>query len=182
MPEQGTKPQQGTPMMGVDPTTGVARFIAVNSDGEIATGGGGGGGPVTNAGTFAVQVTSSASHPVTNAGTFAVQAALNAGANVIGKVDHTTTGISHGKKTVTTAGTDVVLAASTPAKWVTIQAYRANTKDIAVGGTGVDAAEATGDGVALAPGASITLSIDNLADVFIDATVSGEGVRFTYGT
>jgi len=97
------------------------------------------------------------------------------------KVNHTTTGIGHGKKTVTTAGTDVALAASTPAKWVTVQAYRANTANIAVGAAGVDATAATGDGVTLAPGESITLPVDNLADVFIDATVNGEGVRFTYG-
>lgn len=100
----------------------------------------------------------------------------------VGSVDHATTGIGHGKKTVTTAGTDVALASSTAAKWVTIQAYRANTANIAVGGSGVDATAATGDGVTLAAGESITLPIDNLADVFIDATVNGEGVRFTYGS
>ena len=53
---------------------------------------------------------------------------------------------------------------------------------IAVGATGVDATEATGTGVLLDAGESITMPVDNLADVFIDATVSGEGVRFTYGT
>lgn len=96
--------------------------------------------------------------------------------------EHAATGVSHGKKTVTTAGTDVVLAASTDAKWVCIQAYRANTGQIAVGGTGVDATAANGDGVSLSGGESITLPIDNLADVYIDATVNGEGVRYTYGT
>lgn len=108
-------------------------------------------------------------------------AATPAGSNVIGKVDHSTTGIGHGKKTVTTAGTDLVLASSTPAKWVTVQAYRANTGFISVGAAGVDAV-AAGDGVQLAAGESITLPVDNLSDVFVDATVSGEGVRFTYGT
>jgi len=100
----------------------------------------------------------------------------------IGAVDHTTTGIGHGVKIVTTAGTDVVLAESTAAKWVTIQAQTDNTGLIAVGGSGVDATEATGTGVALAAGESITLPIDNLADIYIDSTVNGEGVRFTYGT
>lgn len=108
-------------------------------------------------------------------------AATPAGTNVIGKVDHTSTGIGHGKKTVTTAGTDVAIAASTAAKWVTVQAYRANTGYISVGASGVDAV-AAGDGVQLSAGESITLPIDNLADVFVDATVNGEGVRFTYGT
>lgn len=107
---------------------------------------------------------------------------LAAGSAVIGKVDHTTTGIGHGVKTVTTAGTDVVLASSTPAKWVTIQAQTDNTGYIAVGASGVDATIATGDGVLLSAGESITIPCDNLADIYIDATVSTDGVRYTYGT
>ena len=63
---------------------------------------------------------------------------------------HNITGIGHGVKTVTTAGTDVVLAASTVAKVVIIQAQTDNTGVIAVGASGVD------------------------------ATVNGEGVRYTY--
>lgn len=107
---------------------------------------------------------------------------LAAGTAVIGKVDHSSTGIGHGVTTVTTAGTDVVLAGSTAAKWVTVQAQTDNTGWIAVGATGVDATEATGTGVLLDAGESVTLPIDNLADVFIDSTVNGEGVRYTYGT
>lgn len=109
-------------------------------------------------------------------------AALVAGSAVIGKVDHSTTGLGHGVTTVTTAGTDVALAGSTAAKWVTVQAQTDNTGWIAVGATGVDATEATGNGVLLDAGESITLPVDNLADVFIDSTVNGEGVRYTYGT
>ena len=96
--------------------------------------------------------------------------------------DHSTTGVGHGVKTVTTAGTDVVLAASTSAKWIIIQAQTDNTGWIAVGATGVDATVATGTGALLGAGESITLPIDNLADVYIDSTVNGEGVRYTYGT
>lgn len=92
------------------------------------------------------------------------------------------TGIAHGSKTVTTAGTDVALAASTACKKVIIEAYEANTGRIAVGGSGVDATAATGTGVTLGPKDTITIEIDNLADIFIDATVSAEGVRFTYFT
>lgn len=112
----------------------------------------------------------------------ATDVGLPAGSAVIGKVDHTTTGLGHGVKTVTSAGTDEALAASTPAKWVSIQAQRDNTSAIAVGGSGVDATEATGTGIMLGPGDIFHLPCDNLADVFIDALVSGEGVRFTYGT
>lgn len=96
----------------------------------------------------------------------------------VGKV----TSIGHGVKTVTTAGTDVALAASTPAKVVIIQAQTDNTGAIAVGASGVDATVATGSGVLLYAGDSVALEIDNLADVYIDATVNGEGVRYTYLT
>ena len=104
------------------------------------------------------------------------------GSAVIGKIDHTTTGLGHGSKNVTTAGTDEAIAASTPAKWVVLFARTTNTNYIAVGGAGVDATLATGTGVLLAAGDKLTLAVDNLADVFIDALVSGEGVRFTYGS
>lgn len=89
-------------------------------------------------------------------------------------------GIGHGVKTVTTAGTDVALAASTACKKVDIQAQTDNTSLIAVGGSGVDATVATGTGILLNPGDFYSLEIDNLADVYIDSLVNGEGVRFTY--
>jgi hypothetical protein len=100
----------------------------------------------------------------------------------IGVVGHNITGIGHGVKTVTTAGTDVALAASTPCKRVTVQAQTDNTSLIAVGGSGVDATIATGTGVVLYPGDVFELDIDNLADIYIDSLVSTEGVRFTYFT
>lgn len=90
--------------------------------------------------------------------------------------------IGHGVKTVTTAGTDIALATSRTARWVIVQSQTDNTGLIAVGAAGVDATEATGTGVALAAGESVTLPIDDLASVYIDATVSGEGVRYTYGS
>lgn len=92
------------------------------------------------------------------------------------------TGIGHGVKTVTTAGTDVALASSTACKRIVIQAQTDNTGLIAVGGSGVDATEATGTGIILEAGDVFELEIDNLADVYIDSTVNGEGVRFTYFT
>lgn len=93
-----------------------------------------------------------------------------------------TTGLGDGVTVVTTAGTDVALAGSTACKWVMIQSQTDNTSKIAVGVTGVDATIATGDGILLDPGDAITLPIDNLADVFIDSLVNGEGVRYIYGT
>lgn len=107
---------------------------------------------------------------------------LNTGTNAIGRVGHDITGIGHGVTTVTVAGTDVVLASSTACKRVTIQSQTDNTGLIAVGASGVDATEATGTGVILYAGDVFELEIDNLADIFIDATVSGEGVRYSYFT
>src|SRR3990167_10567682 len=95
---------------------------------------------------------------------------------------HGITGIGHGIKTVTTAGTDEALAGSTVCKKVTIQAQTDNTGWIAIGTSGVDATVATGTGVLLGAGDSFELEIDNLADVYIDSTVSGDGTRYTYFT
>lgn len=111
-----------------------------------------------------------------------VVGALPAGSAIIGNVGHAITGMGHGVKTITTAGTDEALAGSTACKRVVVQSQTDNTGLIAVGATGVDATVATGTGVILYPGDSFELEIDNLADVFIDASVNGEGVRYTYFT
>lgn len=98
-------------------------------------------------------------------------------------VGHDKTGVEPGVKTVTTPLTDVpIVAVSTPAKVVIIQAQTDNTGAIAVGGEGVVATIATGTGIILYAGDSIVLEVDDLADVWIDAIVGGEGVRFTYLT
>ena len=104
--------------------------------------------------------------------------------NTVGEMiaSHDTTGLGHGVTTVTTAGTDVVLAASTACKWVVVQAQTDNTNKIAVGATGVDATVATGTGIILEPGDAITIIIDNLADIYIDSLVNGEGCRYLYGS
>jgi len=96
-------------------------------------------------------------------------------------VGHDKTGIGHGVKTVSTNGTDEALAASTAAKVVIIQAQSDNTSAVAVGASGVDATVATGNGLLLYAGDwSPPLEIDNLADVYVDALVAGEGVRYLY--
>lgn len=92
------------------------------------------------------------------------------------------TGIADGRKVVTTAGTRVTLAASTACKQVVLTAETDNTGFVVVGGSTVVAALATRQGIPLAPGDSITLEIDNLADVNLDSTVSGDGVTFVYFT
>lgn len=105
---------------------------------------------------------------------------VNLGSN--NDVGHNITGIGHGVKTVTTAGTDLALATTTPCKRVVIQAQTDNTTGVAVGATGVDATVATGTGIFLYPGDSIELDCDDLADIYVDALTNGEGVRFVYYT
>ena len=92
-------------------------------------------------------------------------------------------GIGHGVETVDSAGTDqAIVTSSTPAKGVIVQAQTDNTDAIAVGATGVDATIATGNGIILYAGDSVYIPCDNLDAIYIDAIVTGEGVRFTYFT
>jgi hypothetical protein len=92
------------------------------------------------------------------------------------------TGIADDRKVVTTAGTRVTLASSTACEQVVITAETDNTGIVVVGGSTVVAALATRRGIPLYPGDTISLEIDNLADVHLDSTVSGDGVTFAYFT
>lgn len=97
-------------------------------------------------------------------------------------VAHNITGIGDGRQIVTTAGAEEALASSTACKMVIITAEMDNTDYICVGGSTVIEADATRRGVPLAAGESITLLVDNLADVYLDAGASGEGVTYIYLT
>jgi hypothetical protein len=109
-------------------------------------------------------------------------ASIAAGDNNIGNVDIVTmptnvpTTIGSGTTTVTTAGTRVALAASTACRKVIICAKDTNTGKIYYGGSSVSATS----GAFLYAGGSVSLDISNLASVYIDAGVNGEGVLFTY--
>ena len=92
------------------------------------------------------------------------------------------TGGADGVTTVSSAGTDVVLGGDVACKKIDIQAQTDNTGLIAVGFTGVDATEATGTGVIFYAGDTYSLEMVNLNLIYIDSTVSGEGVRYTYFT
>jgi len=109
---------------------------------------------------------------------------VKAGAStyVTGRVRHSITGIGDGRKVVATAGAREALASLTPATIVIITAETDNTSYIVIGGATVVAALATRQGTPLNPGDSITLEVDNLADVYLDAMVNGEGVTYTYLT
>lgn len=88
--------------------------------------------------------------------------------------------LGDGRKTVASVGTAEALAASTTIKEVTITAELNNTGTITVGGSTVVDATATRRGTPLYPGDSTTVTTDNLAEVFIDAEVNGDGVTFAY--
>jgi len=92
----------------------------------------------------------------------------------------TPTSVADNRKTVTTPGTAVALASSTTCKRIHIQALDTNTNPVVVGGSTVVAASGTRRGIALLPYNSITLSVDNLSDVYVDAVTAGEGVSFLY--
>ncbi len=97
-----------------------------------------------------------------------------------GTIGHDITGIGHGVKVVTVAGTHEVLSLSVVCKLVIIQAQTDNTDKVAVGAVKVDATVATGTGIILDPGDTITIPCKDLSDIFIDSLASGEGVRYTY--
>lgn len=86
------------------------------------------------------------------------------------------TTITGGTKTVTTAGVAESLGASTTIKSIYIRATSTNTGNIYVGGSGVSSA----NGIALAANDSVEIDIADLATVYIDSDINGEGVGFTY--
>jgi hypothetical protein len=86
------------------------------------------------------------------------------------------TTIGEGTKDVTTAGTAEALGASIACKTVYIRAKATNTDAVYIGGSGVSSA----DGIELFANDSVELKISNIATVFVDSIVNGEGVGFTY--
>lgn len=90
------------------------------------------------------------------------------------------------RQVVTTAGTRVALRpSSTPATQVDICAETDNTGLIVVGGAGVIASLSTRRGIPLAPGDVYSINPQvvgwlDLANLFIDSTVNGDGVTVTY--
>jgi hypothetical protein len=82
-------------------------------------------------------------------------------------------------RNVTTAGTRVQLTTtSTPILSVVIKARSGITGTIYVGNNAV----ASTNGFAIAVGESVSIEIDDLSKVWIDSSVSGEGVTYLYVT
>ena len=83
-----------------------------------------------------------------------------------------------GQTTVTTAGTEVLLNADQRCELVAIKALPANTGVMYVGNNGSNAVAST-TGWPLSVGDSpIVLELKNLNQVYVDATVNGEGVAW----
>lgn len=80
----------------------------------------------------------------------------------------------NGSKAVATAGTAVALSTATTIKSVVVKALYANTGTIYLGSSSVSSL----NGVELQSGDSVGIDIDDLAKVYIDASVSGEGVSY----
>lgn len=84
------------------------------------------------------------------------------------------------QKNVTTSGTPVALAANTipdGAKLV-VKAKSGNTGTITVGNSSTNALNTGTTSVRLAQNQSVELQVNNSELVWIDATVSGEGVEY----
>ena len=88
-------------------------------------------------------------------------------------------GISSGRKTVTAAGTAEALESARREVLVAvITAETDNTGVVVIGGADVIAAQATRKGVPLDAGDSITLYSLDMNRIYIDSTVSGDGVTY----
>jgi hypothetical protein len=102
----------------------------------------------------------------------------------------TGSGVISGSVSVVKAGTRqrmpalaAVEGVVTFAKTVTIQALSTNEGKVAVGGATVVAAvgnhaSPTSSGVLLNAGDTISLDIGDMASIFLDSTVTGDGVQF----
>mgnify|MGYP003612434561 CR=1 FL=1 len=83
--------------------------------------------------------------------------------------------ITSGVKNVTTSGTRVALGASAVlTSGVTVKAKATNSGLIYVGGSTV----ASSNGFQLAAGEEVFVEVGNVATVYVDAAVNGEGVTY----
>jgi len=105
--------------------------------------------------------------------------ALNASGHVLTAIPD---GGGQGVKVTTGAGDHIVLGGDVTCQKIDIQAQTDNTGLIAVGFNNVDVTEASGDGIILYAGDTYSLEVNNLNLIYIDSTVTGDGVRYTYFT
>lgn len=87
------------------------------------------------------------------------------------------TTLHNGQATVTTAGTRVHLPTVTT-KSITVKAKLDNIGNIFVG----DSTVSSSTGFELGAGDTISFDIDNLNDVYIDSSISGDGISYIYNS
>lgn len=97
-------------------------------------------------------------------------------------VQNIASGLTTGRKTITTAGTAEVIAASTVCRSVIVVALPTNTNRVAIGDSVVDVADSTFRGIPLNAGDSVSLLVSNLNQIWLDVLVNGEGISFAYLT
>ena len=89
--------------------------------------------------------------------------------------------IADGRKTVSSAGSEVTLESSTNVvDFVIITAETDNTGTITVGADTVVASLSTRRGTPLNAGDTVSLGGVDLNEVYLDSTVSGDGVTYIY--
>jgi len=88
------------------------------------------------------------------------------------------TTVVDGRQVVTTAGTRVKFA-DVPCERVDITALSSNTGIVVIGAVTCVAAAGTRRGTPLVANQAYSIEIDNLNKLYIDSTVSGEGVSYT---
>lgn len=107
--------------------------------------------------------------------------ALMAAVTNSGAPDAPNGGLYSGRQVVAAAGTAVQLQAEKErCENMTITAESDNTGLISVGDSSVVAAEGSQQGAILTPLGSITVKVGDLSKIYIDSTVSGDGVTFAY--
>lgn len=84
--------------------------------------------------------------------------------------------VGNGQTTVVTAGSSVQLASSTSIKSVTIRALSTNTGLTYVGSSSVSSA----NGFQLSPQETVSLDLDNLSKIWLDAATNGNGCSYIY--
>lgn len=140
----------------------------------------GGGGPtanvnVTNASlaTTDANIDVALSTRLKPADTLAGVTAVGSITNNVNTVEVAPTTVAHNKVVVTTAGTRVQFSTAT-LKSIVIKAIASNTGLIYVGGSAV----AGTNGFQLSAGDAVALDINQASTIYVDASISGEGVTW----
>ena len=86
-----------------------------------------------------------------------------------------------GIQAVAAAGTaEALVSSSTTCRRVIIQAFSGNTGIVVIGDSNVVATAGAERGFTLQPSQAVELGVKELADIYVDAVNSSDGVQFIY--